>query len=265
MTPAGMLDSDVYAKPWPLFWAASALATGYLLAALALRWRRCARGQRLGEAPRAPRGTVVAIWLGDVVAQRQILRFSRLRWAAHLAISCGFLALGLLSAVHVGLGALERLEVGSGVADWLLRGDGRFALKTWGNVSGLVLLAGLLLALGRRLAPRQGPAGESGGSDTPLVLLLLWLTLSGFLLEGARLCASAFPTAAGPLRPWLTALWTAHGLSGVALVAWLPRSTLLHAVLAPLVIALNARAEHARKDLYWPDTKDVKASGSRKG
>jgi nitrate reductase gamma subunit len=147
----------------------------------------------------------------------------------------------------------------------LLQGEVRLALKIWGNASGLVLFVGLLLSLARRLVRRAGPAGETGGSDTPLVLFLLWLTLSGFLLEYLRLLAAASAAAAGQLRPWLTALWTTHGLSGVALVAWLPRSTLLHAVLAPLVIALNARPEHARRDLSWPDTTNGKANGSRKG
>jgi hypothetical protein len=95
------------------------------------------------------------------------------------------------------------------------------------------------------------------------VLFLLVLTLSGFLLEGLRhALAAASPQAGAALRPWLTALWTAHGLGGVALVAWLPRSTLLHALLAPLVIALNARSEHPRRDLYWPTTTRRGASGS---
>ena len=53
----------------------------------------------------------------------------------------------------------------------------------------------------------------------------------------------------GTLLPWLTALWTVHGLSGVALIVVLPHSSLMHAIIAPLVIALNARNEHARKDL----------------
>lgn len=259
-----MIESAGYPKPWTLFWIASALAVGHLVAALALRWRHWRRGLPLVAATPAPRGRVVGIWVADAVAQRQLLRLSRPRWAAHQAIFSGFLGLALLSAVQVGLGVAQRLAPHAGPVVWLLREDGHIALKAWGNVSGLVLLAGLLLALARRAARRPAPGGESGESDTPLVLLLLWLTLSGFLLEGLRAAAEASPAATAALRPWLTALWTAHGLSGVALVAWLPHGRLLHAVLAPLVIALNARAEHARKDLSWPRTADVKASGSRR-
>jgi hypothetical protein len=89
------------------------------------------------------------------------------------------------------------------------------------------------------------------------------LTLSGFLLEGLRLAiAPPAPYSAEPLLPWLTALWTVHGLSGVALIVILPHSKLMHSLLAPLVIALNARNEHARKDLYCPDTGQGKPTAS---
>jgi nitrate reductase gamma subunit len=258
-----MIEGVDYPKPWPLFWASAGLAVGYLVVALALRWRGWARGMSLPAAPRHPRGRVAGIWLVEVFAQPQLLLLSRLRWAAHLGVFWGFLGLCLLSAFHVGLRLLEFLTPDGGTAAWFLRGDGRAALKAWGNIFGLVLLAGLLLGLARRVFPRAAPAAASPESDLPLVLFLLWLTLSGFLLEGLRLAAGASPAAA--LRPWLTALWTIHGLGGLAFVAWVPHSTLLHALLSPLVIALNARAEHARKDLSWQGKEQRAALGSPKG
>ena len=257
-----MVESVVYPKPWPLFWAAGALALGYLVVVLALRWRLWARGMSLPAPPPAPRGKVAGIWFVEGFAQPQLLRLSRLRWAAHIGIFWGFLALVLLSTLHVGLRLLESLGLDGGAAGWLLRGDGRVALKLWGNVFGLVLLAGLLLGLARRVVPGAAPADESRESDGPLLFFLLWLTLSGFLLEGLRVAAGADPAAAAALRPWLTALWTIHGLSGVGLVAWVPHSTLLHGLLAPLVIALNARNEHARKDLAWHGSARPPAPGS---
>jgi nitrate reductase gamma subunit len=258
MMPPDMLEGGAYPKPWPLFWAASALATGYLFVALAVRWRGWARGLPLGAAAPAPRGRILGIWVAEALGQRQILRISRVRWLAHLAISCGFCALGLLSIFHVLLQTLD--ASGSGLAAWLLRGGGRLALKGWGNAAGLALLAGLLLALARRLARPPVGAADADERDSPLVLSLLCLTMTGFLLEGLRLAAGASAAAAQQLRPWLTALWTVHGLGGVALVAWLPNSRLLHAALAPLVVALNARAEHGRKDLSWPPPPKLKAS-----
>ena len=112
---------------------------------------------------------------------------------------------------------------------------------------------------------RSAPADDTQEADLPLVLVLLSLTLSGFLLEALRhALASATPEGAAALRGWLTVLWTIHGLGGVALVAWLPHSSLMHALLAPLVIALNARREHPRRDLYWPETTRHRATGSPK-
>jgi nitrate reductase gamma subunit len=258
-----MPESVAYPKPWAGFWFAAALALAYVLAALALKWRAWARGAPLPPAARPAPGRVAGIWLAEVLAQRQLLQLSRLRWAAHFAIVWGFLGLSLLSALHVALPALAALSLDGGLAAWLLRGEGRAAAKAWGNGWGLVLLAGLTLALARRLVRPRAPGGEAQEADLPLVLSLTTLTLSGFLLEGLRhALAAATPAEAAALRPWLTALWTAHGLGGVALVAWLPRGSLLHALLAPLVIALNARSEHPRRDLYWPRTAKRGATGS---
>ena len=258
-----MPESVAYPKPWAVFWVAAALALTYAVAALALRWRGWARGAALPPAPQSAPFRVAGIWLAEVLAQRQLIQLSWLRWAAHLAIVWGFVGLSLLSLLHVALTALAAISLDGGLAAWLLQGEGRGVSKAWGNGWGLVLLAGLTLALARRLVHPREPGEESKEADLPLVLSLFALTLSGFLLEGLRnLLAAAVPADAAALRPWLTALWTAHGLGGVALVAWLPRSTLLHALLAPVVIALNARNEHPRRDLAWSQTPRRRAAGS---
>ena len=248
-----MLESITYPKPWPLLQIADVLALGYASLVLARRARGWARGARLNPAPPIAPGNVAKIWFLEVFAQPQIKRLSRTRWAAHLCIFWGFLSLSALSLFLGGLRLLESRAPGGGVAAWFLRGDGNVIVKLWGNGFGLVLLVGLLLALARRFGPRSAPAEDSKETDTPLLVLLLWLTFSGFLLEGLRVAfASLAPHSAAPLLPWLTALWTVHGLSGVALIAMLPHSSLMHAIVAPLVIALNARNEHARRDLSCP-------------
>lgn len=202
--------------------------------------------------PPAP-GIIARIWFVEVFAQPQIRRLSLTRWMAHICIFWGFLSLSALSLLLAGLRLHESMALDGSRAAWLLSGDGNIIVKIWGNGFGLILLAGLLLALSRRFGPLPAPAADSKEVDTPLLLFFLWLTLSGFLLEGVRfVLASLAPQAAAPLLPLLTALWTVHGLSGVALIVALPHSTLMHGILAPLVIALNARNEYARKDLSCP-------------
>ena len=245
-----MFENGEYSKPWAVLWAATALASGYLAAAFAVRLRGWARGASLPPAARAAPGRVARIWLAEVLAQRQLLQLSGLRWCAHFCIFWGFTALTLLSAAHVGLLLLENLTLDGGLADWFLRGAGRGVVKAWGNGFGFVLLAGLLLALSRRLVRRAEPTGESKESDLASVVLLLALTLSGFLLEGLRHALhSAVPPTTEVFNRWLGALWLLHGLGGVALVARFAHGPLLHALVAPVVIALNARSEHARRDL----------------
>ena len=258
-----MLESIVYPKPWLLIQIAEVLALGYLGLVLARRMRGWARGSSLNPGPPFVFGKVAKIWLFEVFGQPQIKRLSRTRWAAHLCIFWGFLSLSALSLLLAALRLIESRALDGGRATWLLRGDGNVIVKIWGNGFGLVLLAGLLLALARRFGPHAAPAEDSKETDTPLLVFLLWLTLSGFLLEGLRI-AGAFlaPHPAGALLPWLTGLWTVHGLSGVALIVFLPHSKLMHAILAPLVIALNARNEHARKDLYCPDPGQSKPTAS---
>ena len=258
-----MFETLDYPKPWPLLQLAEVLALGYVGIVLAIRVRGWARGSRLNPAPPFATESVAKIWFLEVFAQPQIKRLSRTRWASHLCIFWGFLSLSALSLLLAVLRMIDSRALDGGRAAWFLRGDGNLIVKIWGNGFGLVLLAGLLLALARRFGPRPAPAEDSKEADTPLLVLLLWLTLSGFLLEGLRIAgASPTPYPAGPLLPWLTALWTVHGLSGVALIVILPHSKLMHAILAPLVIALNARNEHARKDLYCPSPAKNKPTAS---
>jgi hypothetical protein len=248
-----MIATLEYPKPWLLLQIADVLALGYVGIVLAHRARGWMRGARLNPGPPFVTWSVAKIWLLEVFAQPQIKRLSTTRWAAHLCIFWGFLSLSALSLLLACLRTIESRALDGGRAAWLLRGDGNLIVKIWGNGFGLVLLAGVLLALTRRFDARSAPDEESKEADTPLLGLLLWLTLSGFLLEALRIAlASPTPHSAAHPLPWLTALWTVHGLSGLALIVFLPHSKLMHSILAPLVIALNARNEYARKDLCCP-------------
>jgi nitrate reductase gamma subunit len=142
------------------------------------------------------------------------------------------------------------------------------------------LLCGLVMSGIRRLTLRQ-VRQASNQMDVMLLGLLLAVTLSGFVLEGLRLAlmpaeiarysyVGRFFSPPGMhtlenLQPWLTACWTLHSCLVSTLFAYLPHSKLMHSLLAPIIIGMNAAEEHKRKDLYWPGMIKFKGTRSPQG
>ncbi|HXX58969.1 MAG TPA: respiratory nitrate reductase subunit gamma [Thermodesulfovibrionales bacterium] len=220
-------------------------------------------------------GRAVKIWLAEVFLQRQLFGLSSFRWLLHLLIFFGFIALAFLSLFLFLLKPLGYLNLDGGLTGYFLRGGGYVFIKIWGDSFGLALLLGLVAASVRRFLFR--PAQQiNNQADLVLLFLLFWLTLSGFALEGLRLALAPAEIARysfvgrlfippgnytlEALKPWLTALWVLHCFSGLSLLLYLPHSKLLHSILSPLVIGMNALEEQERKDLYWPDVAKHRAT-----
>jgi heterodisulfide reductase subunit E len=266
-----------YPKPWLLFWVAAIIAHGYMDYTFIRKWRDWNRGTSQPPAPEEGRMRVAKIWCAEVLLQRQLFGLSPVRWLVHLLIFYGFAGLVALSLFTVILRPLAYLGIDGGMADIFLQGKGHLFTKIWGDAFGLSLLAGLVAALTRRLFFRAAHQ-ENSQADMVLLLFLLWLTISGFVLEVLRVAlvpdwqarysffAHLFvPLAAytpDQLRPWLTAIWNIHAFSVVGLMLYLPHSKLMHSLLAPAVIAMNALGERDREDIYWPDVKKHRATRS---
>ena len=272
------LHAIQYAKPWAIFWTVAVLAHGYMDYSFFRIWKKWARGTKAGTGQQRNLWAALKIWTVEVLFQRQLFMLSPVRWGVHMLIFWGFLSLSLLSLTTCIAAALGMAHVYDAARHFFLSGRGHIFVKVWGNSFGLFLLIGLAAASVRRflLRPSQQATEQA---DTLLLLFLLWLTLSGFVLEGLRL--SLVPSELArysfigslfippsytivQLQPWLTACWCLHAFSGLALLVYLPHSKLIHSLSAPLVIALNASAEFARKDIYWPDISKHRATGSPK-
>jgi hypothetical protein len=247
-----------------------AISLGYMAFTLFRKWRGWSRGI---EEPAAASGnfrSVAKIWLAEVFLHRQLLALSFSRWVNHLLIFYGFIGLALLPLIANILNISGYLALSSTSPRFYLDPTGYMLIKLWGDTFGLILLSGLILSCIRRFLIR--PVQQTNSQmDVVLLALLFLVTLSGFCLEGLR--ASLVPAeiarfsyvgrffmlpGAYPLeqaRQWLTATWTFHFLLVASLFAYLPHSKLMHSLLAPMVIGMNAAAEHARKDLYWPEMK----------
>jgi heterodisulfide reductase subunit E len=268
-----------YAKPWAIFWAVAVLAHGYMDYSFFRIWKRWSRGTKKGIGPQRNRLAALKIWIAEILFQRQLFILSPVRWGVHMLIFWGFLSLALLSLTTCITAALEMADVYGAAGHFFSSIRGHILVKIWGDTFGLSLLIGLAAASVRRflLRPSQQATEQA---DTLLLLFLLWLTLSGFVLEGLRLSLvppeiarySLIGSLFMPrgfhslvqLQPWLTACWCLHVFSGLTLLVYLPHSKLIHSISAPLVIALNASAEFARKDIYWPDISKHRPTGSLK-
>jgi len=254
-----------------------AISLGYMAFALFRKWRGWSRGL---EEPVAASGnfrSIAKIWLAEVFLHRQLLALSFSRWVNHFLIFYGFIGLALLSLIALILDRSGYLALSNTSPQFYLDPTGYMLMKLWGDTFGLMLLSGLILSGIRRFLIR--PVQQANNPmDVVLLALLFLVTFSGFCLEGLR--ASLLPaeiarysyvgrffTLPGTFsleqaRQWLTAIWTFHFLLVASLFAYLPHSKLMHSLLAPMVIGMNAATEHARKDLYWPEMKKYRPARS---
>jgi len=277
LIPVELVD---YPKPWLLFQATACLSLGYMAFAFLRKWYGWARGMREPTAAPGDHRRPLMIWLAEVLFQRQLLTLSFSRWCIHLMIFYGFIGLALLPAAFFILKTAGYFALSSTFPRFSLHPEGYFIFKLWGDSFGLLLLLGLIMAGIRRLTLRTVRETSNQG-DVILLGLLLSVTLSGFVLEGLRLSpmpaeiahysyVGRFFSPPGTytleqLRPWLTACWTLHALLVFILFAYLPHSKLLHSLLAPFIIGMNAAGEHTREDIYWPEMKKYRATRSRQG
>lgn len=265
----------MYSKPWLLFWIFVICCHLYFDYSLYRRLKGWARGKKKPVAATKIQARVIFIWLAEVFLQRQLLSLSVFRWIIHQGIFWGFLALTMLSLGKFILLLLNLSSLDRDLHDFFATGSGYLFTKLWGDFFGLLLLAGCTGVLLRRILPRAERAVQDQ-ADFSLVLYLLFMTLSGFALEGMSL-ATAHPEAVryafmGRLfmpsllgieavtGEWHFWIWVVHSFSGAAILLYLPHSKLVHSILAPLVIGLNAAGEHGRKDMYWPKTKQFRAA-----
>ena len=213
------------------------------------------------------------LWYG--VLQRRVAR--RARGWPHLAIFYGFLTL-LFGTLVVALDWDLLRPLGARI----LVGSPYLYLETLLDALGLVFVLGLMAALGWRLIKLPSTGADQRRIQWQFVLLivgLLYMGLTGFLLEGLRLALRPVPWAdwsfvgnalARPLRGFglaqsgetlYVALWWSHAIVAFTLIAALPYSAFLHSVAAPL----NLMAQPGRPQLALDtpfDLRELEASGN---
>jgi nitrate reductase gamma subunit len=178
----------------------------------------------------------------EVVLQRRIRLRGRLPWTRHMLISWGFsvlFAFDLLTALLTKYLPSEPFMHGN--AGWLV-------LKFGLNLSGIVLLVGLLIALVRGVT--TAGTEQARFNDTPGTVFLLLVVVTGFIAQGLHFAnVPARPgygwtllghwmgealRGGAPYTASYSFFWMAHALLASAFLAYLGWSRMIHVFAAPL-------------------------------
>lgn len=125
---------------------------------------------------------IISTFFTDVIFQKRLLAKNSMRWIAHTLIFTGFI---LLLFMH---------GLGTGVSDALFS-DYYSTLQPYlslRNIFGLMVLAGICIAVYRRLADKPRRV-KSYGSDWAALIFVAAIILTGIVLESSKLSSySAF-------------------------------------------------------------------------
>jgi nitrate reductase gamma subunit len=196
----------------------------------------------------------------DVLLQRRLYRQSEGRWLIHALIFYPFLFRFTWGMVGL-LGSLWRPASGT---VWLLLDKNNYLTALLFDISGILILLGVLVALARGTLNRLRRLPGLPGQDPLALGLIGGIVIVGFVLEGMRMAMTGLPGDAGyaVVGYWISRLfsdpsgltslygyvWYAHAILAAGFVAYLPFSRLLHIILAPVVLLMDAATGHDRGD-----------------
>jgi nitrate reductase gamma subunit len=191
----------------------------------------------------------------DVFLQRRLFRQSRTRWFIHGLIFFPFVFRFLWGITAL----LTSLWAPESSLPWVLL-DRNYPLGAFlFDASGLLILFGIIFTIVRKIKGQAQAISGLPKQDWPALFLLGSIVVIGFVLEGMRIAMTGAPAgseyaflgfALSRLFVNVTALsnvygyvWYLHAILTGALVAYLPFGNLLHIIIAPVIMALNAMSE----------------------
>lgn len=199
---------------------------------------------------------IIKSFLCDVLLQLQILKISVIRWLMHFCIFIGFM--GLLAETSLIAYMSHFLPPDNFLSKTFFDyqdGLGAHILDVWGDIFGLMLLIGLMIAIIRRfIIPAKQL--ETLSKDTMSLFLLLIIALTGFFCEGVRLMypeyvsVASYSFAGNILAKILELiglglidykLWVwIHAIISMIFLAYIPFSKAWHIFVSPLEIVIDA-------------------------
>jgi nitrate reductase gamma subunit len=195
---------------------------------------------------------VLKITALDVFLQRRLFKQSARRWFIHSLIFWPFVFRFLWGMTAL----LTSLWTPESSLPWTMLDKNNPLGAFLFDLSGLMLLSGVILTALRKISMRSEGISGLPKQDWPALFLLGGIIVIGFILEGMRIAMTQSPPgsryaflgyalsrlfADNPALPVTYGyIWYLHAIVTGALVAYLPFSNLLHMIMAPVVMAMNA-------------------------
>ncbi len=152
----------------------------------------------------------------DVLLQLHIFKEDRLRWAMHMLIFAGFMFLLIFHA-------FDRVLIHSLFEDYYR------ALNPWLIVSGLIVLAGLGVALARRYVMKVSRL-KTDRADLFAIILITIILISGLIMEIFKLTSFNH----------YQKFWYIHIAACFIGLGYLPFSKMFHMITTPLSLLVNS-------------------------
>jgi nitrate reductase gamma subunit len=200
-------------------------------------------------------GAIIRSLFWDVLLQRRLYRLSPWRWTIHALIFYGFIVRFLWGLAAL-VGSVWKPDF---PLVWHLVNKDYPATAFLYDLTGLMILVGVGLAFGRGWIHRKDRAHGLPEQDRLALGLIGAIVVIGFILEGMRIALNGHPVGSeyslvgygiGLLFESPRGLvevygfvWYIHAALTGAFIAYIPFSRLLHIIMAPVVLAMNACKE----------------------
>ncbi len=198
-------------------------------------------------------GSMIKALIMDVLLQVQLFKQNFIRWVMHFCIFWGFL--GLLAHTTFLAIMSHLIPHNHSFSQFIFLGPGRRFLDVWGDLWGLILLIGILIAILRRYFFKAEQI-DTIATDTTAILFLLFILLTGFISEAQRLAALPFEPymrysfIGCPFASFIRSIpslafdyksivWI-HTLISLLFLAYIPFCKMWHVFVSPVEIALDA-------------------------
>ena len=192
----------------------------------------------------------------DGLFQRRLYRVSKTRWFMHALVFFPFLfrfCWGLIA-----LAASVWFPEWQGI--WIMLDKNNPLTAFVFDLTGVLVILGVFLILLRKYGLGSGEKPEGlPRADWPAYGLMGAIIIAGFILEGMRIALTCYPAGAeysvvgygisllfsAPrgLTEVYGFVWYIHAALTGAFIAYIPFSRLLHIIIAPVVVAMNALQE----------------------